>query len=250
MRTIPSPRRRPGPLRRAPGPRPAAALGLLTAVLLAGCSGPSSPAAPLGLPLSPSAGAPSSAPGSPSASAAASSAPSAPPAGAPASSAAPTAPAPPSASTSRGAPASPSAPAALPPAAARPSAVAMRTATATPRRTPPPLTITDTATGTRVTLHVGQTLHVVLGAPDRAGSTYWQFGSLPTRLHSVGVSTVPGLRVGHCAPPGSGCGTVSLTAVAASAGTVTITAGRTSCGEALRCDAAHSSFRLTVVIEP
>jgi len=124
-----------------------------------------------------------------------------------------------------------------------------RAASAPRPSTLPPVTVSAPADGSTVQLGVGQTLHVVLGAPDRAGSTYWRFAPAPSPLRQSGaVSTVPGSRTGGCARPGSGCGTVTLTVVGTSPGRATITAGRDSCGEVMRCDQAQASLHLVVEV--
>ena len=48
--------------------------------------------------------------------------------------------------------------------------------------------------------------------------------------------------------PGGGCGTVTATYGAVHAGRVTVTANRTSCGEALRCSPEQGSFTVAVVV--
>ncbi|HEY6795654.1 MAG TPA: hypothetical protein VI248_13330 [Kineosporiaceae bacterium] len=218
------------------------ALGLLAAALLAGCTSTPSPTADQA-PTTPATGSPTGS-GSPTATGSGTTS----PAGSAAASGtgSTTAAAAAASSPRPGGTVTPATSAGRPAAGSSPTTT--RPAAPTPRHTPAPLTVTDVANGTTVNLHVGQTLHVVLGGPDRAGSTYWRFGTPPSRLRDASVSTVAGPRTGQCARPGSGCGTVTLTGLAASPGTTTITASRASCGEALRCDAAQGSFRLTIVI--
>jgi hypothetical protein len=50
------------------------------------------------------------------------------------------------------------------------------------------------------------------------------------------------------AVPGEGCGVVRTYFTARSAGTAVITAGRTTCGEALACVGSHGRFKLTVQV--
>jgi hypothetical protein len=128
---------------------------------------------------------------------------------------------------------------------------AMITTTGTfthPSSAPQPITVPDTASGTTVSLQVGQTLHVVLGALTRTGSTYWQFATTTTPVvRPIGAARIaPGPRAGRCAITGSGCGTVTLTVVATARGTTNISASRTTCGEAIRCEPAQANFRLVV----
>src|SRR5207253_1910347 len=139
----------------------------------------------------------------------------------------------------------PAATTSVPPATHRPSRPPAPATTSHRVVVPPALTVSEAAAGGTVSLVVGQVVHVVLGAADRPGSTYWQFAPPGSGLHLTSTATTPGPRVGACARPGSGCGTVTLTATAASRGQATITASRASCGEALRCSAAQGTFRVT-----
>ena len=94
--------------------------------------------------------------------------------------------------------------------------------------------------GHSVSLHKGDVLQV------RLNSTYWQF-----RPASPGGVLSEGRRDVHAKPmpyPGSGAGTVVVTYHALHSGTTTITAGRTACGEAMRCMGGQASYRLTVVV--
>jgi hypothetical protein len=103
------------------------------------------------------------------------------------------------------------------------------------------VTATDKDNGRTIVLRPGQRLRVVLG------STYWQFraSSNPAVLRLVGTpKTTP--RSGCMV--GAGCGTETATFVAAAAGRAVVTAGRTSCGEAMGCTPAASRFMLHVVV--
>ena len=110
---------------------------------------------------------------------------------------------------------------------------------------PPTHTHVVTVTGSRahsVTLTEGQLLHVLLS------STYWHFESLsgPGVLGQRGpVRVVP--RTRGCVP-GEGCGIVEVTYVATGAGTVTVRAARSSCGEAMGCTSATGRFALKVTV--
>jgi hypothetical protein len=112
------------------------------------------------------------------------------------------------------------------------------------RQTPPPATGAVQATGAdddhTVTLHVGQRLTV------RLNSTYWTFTQASARLRADGTPVVTATR--PCRPAGMGCGAVTMTYDAVAAGGATVTAHRTSCGEALRCTGSDGTYRLDVVI--
>jgi hypothetical protein len=108
---------------------------------------------------------------------------------------------------------------------------------------PPALVASDAANGKTLTLAVGQKLVVTLN------STYWQFGS-PS---DVAIVSPDGQAVAAaCAAPppypGSGCGTVTQGYHGGRAGTAVLSATRTSCGEALLCSPAQSSWKLTVLV--
>jgi hypothetical protein len=102
------------------------------------------------------------------------------------------------------------------------------------------LTLTDADKGRTVPVHVGDEVQVVLG------STYWtvQASSDPAVLASVGQPVVAPQPSG-CVP-GEGCGTVTATFRAAGPGTATVSAGRTSCGEAMGCTGDSGSYEVTL----
>jgi hypothetical protein len=100
---------------------------------------------------------------------------------------------------------------------------------------------TNRDNGHTVGLRRGQRLAVVLS------STYWQLqaSSNSNVLRSVGVLKIsprPG-----CVP-GAGCGTASATYLGVGTGRATVTATRTSCGEAMGCTPAASRFTMNVVV--
>jgi hypothetical protein len=104
-------------------------------------------------------------------------------------------------------------------------------------------TVTDTANGTTIALHVGEQLRVVLH------STYWQFDSLP----AGGVLTVaaqPSASVDSSCIPGGGCGSQTALYRGAQPGRAVVTASRTTCGEAFACSPAQSRFSITVTVAP
>ena len=103
--------------------------------------------------------------------------------------------------------------------------------------------MTDRDKGTTVTLHVGDRLKVVLA------STYWTIhpASKPAVLQTDGKQvTTP--RPKGCVP-GGGCGTASRMFTAVAKGTTTVSASRTSCGEALPCTGGNGKFSVTVVVK-
>jgi hypothetical protein len=78
------------------------------------------------------------------------------------------------------------------------------------------------------------------------GSTYWNVhdSSNPSVLRLAGEPVVKPKLQG-CVP-GGGCGTVTARFKVAGPGTTTITATRTSCGEALRCTGNAGSYQVRV----
>lgn len=98
--------------------------------------------------------------------------------------------------------------------------------------------------GSTVSVPAGTTLTLVLH------STYWTVdpSSNPAVLAERGSPTVAPQTQG-CVP-GQGCGTVAAHFGAIAAGTATISAHRSSCGEALRCTPDQSSYRVLVRVTP
>ena len=105
---------------------------------------------------------------------------------------------------------------------------------------PPNAAVGDGDNGRTVTVTQGQLLVVTLG------STYWTFqGSSDSGvLRQVGT---PSASAGSC-PPGVGCGRATDTYQAVGRGQATVTASRTSCGEALSCTGGAGSYRIAVVV--
>jgi len=102
--------------------------------------------------------------------------------------------------------------------------------------------VTERDKGTTVTLHAGDRLEVVLA------STYWAIhaASKPAVLRADGEQvTTPQL---NACVPGGGCGTASRRFTAIAKGKTTVSASRTSCGEALRCTDGNGRFAVTVVV--
>jgi hypothetical protein len=110
----------------------------------------------------------------------------------------------------------------------------------------PKVTITESSNRHVVTVAKGAHLVVALH------STYWTITPLARRtvLAQVGTQQTGGSLAGPthaCAPvPGQGCGTVTMHYVAHGAGTVRLTAQRTTCGEAMRCTGSQGSWYVTV----
>jgi hypothetical protein len=97
--------------------------------------------------------------------------------------------------------------------------------------------------GGLVTVHVGDDVSVVLT------STYWTIADSP----NVNVLANDGAQAVHprlagCVP-GEGCGTAVRDYVATATGTVTLTAHRVSCGEALRCVGDRGDFSVVVDVD-
>lgn len=105
----------------------------------------------------------------------------------------------------------------------------------------PPRTVTVglAENGRTVSLHRGDSIVV------RLTSTYWRLRAPSDAVLSGGRATT---RAEPGGVPGSGRGTVTARYVATQAGRTTITAGRTSCGEALRCVGGQGSYSVTVVV--
>ncbi|GAA1252043.1 hypothetical protein GCM10009665_48480 [Kitasatospora nipponensis] len=105
-----------------------------------------------------------------------------------------------------------------------------------------PVVLDEHADHTTVRLGVGATVRVELH------STYWSqaTSSAPGLLEPTAAapspSTAPTCR------PGAGCGTVSGAFVARAAGSVQLTAQRSSCGEAKPCAPDQQTFTVTVEI--
>lgn len=103
------------------------------------------------------------------------------------------------------------------------------------------ITVKDADNGRTVTIAKGGRITVVLE------SLYWNFdgSSNPNVLRAAGQPVKA--AVGGC-PPGVGCGSVTLSLDALSAGRADVTASRTSCGEAMLCAPDQRAFRITVVV--
>lgn len=118
------------------------------------------------------------------------------------------------------------------------------TPTTPPTTAPRQATVSEPDNGSTVSVPAGTTLTLVLH------STYWTIdpSSNPAVLAERGSPTVDPQTQG-CVP-GQGCGTVTARFGAVAAGTATISAHRSSCGEALRCTPDQSSYRILVRVNP
>lgn len=136
----------------------------------------------------------------------------------------------------------------------RPAASAPPTIAAKPTRTPPPPSPASTAASTQLgEPDNGKSIAVTVGSQVTLvlHNTYWQVqgSSDPAVLAVVTGPVTTGAGPIACIP-GSGCGTVTAVFRAATPGTATVSASRTSCGEALRCVGGAGSFEITVVVVP
>lgn len=104
------------------------------------------------------------------------------------------------------------------------------------------VTATDKDNGRTVTLVPGQRLRVVLA------STYWTFQNSSSAA-VLRVETQPHVnpQPSGCVP-GAGCGTATVTYRAVAHGQTSVTASRTSCGEAMGCTGAEGNYSLRVVV--
>jgi len=106
-----------------------------------------------------------------------------------------------------------------------------------------PTTVDDSAAQTAVHLCVGQVLTLVLH------NTHWEqiASSDQGVLRADGAPTIQLAAPSACVP-GAGCGTITETFVATGPGSATVSAHRTSCGEALQCASGQGSFTLSVAV--
>jgi hypothetical protein len=110
--------------------------------------------------------------------------------------------------------------------------------------TSPPVVLSEAANGTAVSVQVDGIVIVTLN------STYWQL-SPPHGTARFDVLSAPRAQPGPSCPsiPGSGCGTVTATYQATSAGVAAVAAHRDACGEALRCAGTQGDWRATISVE-
>ena len=99
--------------------------------------------------------------------------------------------------------------------------------------------VSDTENKSTVNVKVGDHILIALH------STYWQFPATTSKMFKqLSEPSYAPLLGGHI--PGSGAGTVTVEYVVEETGTGTLTASRTSCGEAMGCTADQGSFLLNV----
>jgi hypothetical protein len=103
--------------------------------------------------------------------------------------------------------------------------------------------VTEADNGHNVTVAVGSEITLELG------NTYWQVqgGSDPAVLALVSGPTASGAAPSACLP-GMGCGTVTAVFRALTPGQATITASRTTCGEAVLCTGSAGAYAVTIVV--
>jgi len=106
------------------------------------------------------------------------------------------------------------------------------------------VTVRDTANGKWIWVNPGDRVELILG------SSYWhvQGSSAPRVLKQMGPTVVMP-RPSSCPPiPGLGCAPVRTDFVALARGKAVIKASRTTCGEALACDAKDSHYTVTIAV--
>jgi hypothetical protein len=118
---------------------------------------------------------------------------------------------------------------------------------ATPSTTPTgqataDVTAAEKDNGREVRLAPGQRVRIVLS------STYWQFQESP----DPGVVRMEGRPAVSPQPsgcvPGAGCGTAEAAYRAVAPGRATVTATRTSCGEAMACASGDDRYTLRITV--
>lgn len=125
-------------------------------------------------------------------------------------------------------------------AACSSSAAVVPSTSVRPGSPPAAVTVDEHAAGRTIRLGSGTTIRLVLH------STYWSAprSSAPDVLGPVGM---PKVTRGNC-HAGMGCGTVEAGYLTKRPGTATLTATRTSCGEAMRCPPGSRVFTVTVTV--
>lgn len=99
----------------------------------------------------------------------------------------------------------------------------------------------ETANGRTVQAHVGDTVTVTLH------STYWSLAGPTGRGLQVVAAATPRRGATGCPSiPGTGCGTVTATYRASTAGLAQLAAHRSTCGEAMRCRPDQSAWTVHV----
>jgi hypothetical protein len=109
------------------------------------------------------------------------------------------------------------------------------------QRPPAPVVVSEHNNGKTVHVPVGTKITLLLH------SSYWTIAPSPKQSVLSGTGKPTWLKAGNC-PPGVGCRPQETTFTADSPGTVTLTASRTACGEALACTGSMGHYQVTVVI--
>jgi hypothetical protein len=106
----------------------------------------------------------------------------------------------------------------------------------------PALTLREADRGRTFSVHRGDRVVLILA------STYWNVAAAsdPAVLREDGEPHVAGSPSG-CVP-GQGCGTVTTTFVAVSSGQASVSASRSSCGEARGCTGEERTYQATIVV--
>ena len=112
-----------------------------------------------------------------------------------------------------------------------------------PVPTPSNLQVSESSNGQSLTVAVGSEVTI------RLANTYWQIqpSSDSGVLVLVSGPTASGAAASACLP-GMGCGMVTATFRALTPGQATITASRTTCGEALLCTGSAGAYEVNVVV--
>ncbi len=114
-----------------------------------------------------------------------------------------------------------------------------------PVATPATLQVSESSNGQTFTVVVGSEVTILLT------STYWQ---IQPSSDSAVLAVVSGPTTSAAAPsaclPGMGCGTVRATFRALLPGQATISASRTTCGEALACTGSSGAYEVKIVVGP
>lgn len=105
--------------------------------------------------------------------------------------------------------------------------------------------VRDDANGKTVNVPAGATVELILS------SSYWKVSgsSAPAVLRQDGASTLLPLPTTCPHVPGQGCAPLQTNFTALTSGTSTVTASRTSCGEAMHCAPGQEHFAVTVVVQ-
>ena len=129
-----------------------------------------------------------------------------------------------------------------PPAEQAPAPAPQPTPTPEPTPAANTVSVSEPDNGTTVHATVGATVDLVLH------STYWQIQPTDSVVLKP-LSTEPVVTGTLSNPPGMGTGTVEMKYQVVAAGTATLSASRTTCGEAMRCVGAQGEFKVTIVAD-